>query len=50
MPAARRSGIEPLRSQRRGDSEGAESEGRERRGGNDRGQRRGGEIALHVPT
>jgi hypothetical protein len=32
------------------DSDGAESEGRERRGRNDREQRRGGEIALHVPT
>src|SRR5258707_10168906 len=50
MPAARRCGIEPLHSQRGGDSNGAESEGRERRDGNDREQRRGGEIALHVPT
>ncbi len=50
MPVAPRCGIEPLRSQRGGDSDGAESEGRERRGGNDREQHRGGEFALHVPT
>jgi hypothetical protein len=51
-PAATRRAVQekPLRSQRGGDGEGAEREGREQRSGSDRGRDRGGEFAFHAPT